>query len=214
MKNRRKIQMFATAALLAVLLDGCIPSLQPLYTPETLVLLDGIVGAWQTQVSQPQNGQSKKPENWTFFKTDEKKYLLIHQDEDGRAAAFEAHVVKLGKYYFMDFYPGSIPDDLASVRNAPGFHDPEVMNDFLKLHLLAAHTFAKVELSGKSLKISMFDPEFLKNLLENQQIRIRHEKTEAGYLLTASSADLQKFVEKYAEEKAAFLSDPVELKLK
>lgn len=155
-----------------------------------------------------------KPEHWTFKQGEEKGYLLIHVDGVGHLAAFDVHVVKLGSHYFMDFYPTNMPDKNNSdlIGNVTGF--PEKMNSFLEIHLLAVHTFAKVELSGKSLKISMFDPDFLKNMLENQQIRIKHEKSEDGYLLTASPTDLQKFAEKYAEVDEAFLDEPLMLKLK
>lgn len=205
MKNRKKIVTIAVVGLLVSLITGCIPSLQPLYTPDKLVILPSLVGIWQ------QTGvQNIEPEVWTFAKGEDKSYVLIHKDSDGLVAAFDVHVVKLGSHYFMDFYPGNLPEDYKQSKVG----DPAVMNEFLKRHLIAVHTFAKVELSGKTLKISMFDPEFLKNLLENQQIRIKHEKTEAGYLLTASSEDLQKFVEKYAEEKSAFLDEPVVLNLK
>ena len=212
MKKHQKLATIAAAFLLTILINGCIPSLQPLYTPDKLVVLNGLVGAWQEDIGQQQGNPTnkKKPENWTFRQGEDKKYLLIHQDQYGLSAAFDVHVVKLGSHFFMDFFPGSLPDDFKNGKVG----DPEVMNNFLKSHLLAVHTFAKVELSGKTLKINMFDPDFLKTLLENQQIRIKHEKTEAGYLLTASSADLQKFVEKYAEEKSAFLDEPVELNLK
>jgi hypothetical protein len=211
MKKHLKLATIAAIGLVILLLNGCIPSLQPLYTPDKLVLLNGVVGAWQEDLGQQQNATNKKkPETWTFRKGEDKKYLLVHQDQDGLVAAFDVHVVKLGTHFFMDFYPGSLPEDFKNGKVG----DPEVMNNFLKSHLLAVHTFAKVELTGKTLKISMFDPEFLRKLLENQQIRIKHEKTEAGYLLTASSADLQKFVEKYAEEKLAFLDEPVVLNLK
>jgi hypothetical protein len=213
MKNHKKLTAIASVGLLAILMNGCIPSLQPLYTADKLVLLNGLAGEWKEAIGT-QNGNSKKPEVWTFRQGEDKNYLLIHQDEDGLVAAFDVHVVKLGSHYFMDFYPGSIPEDMATVRKAPNFRDPESMNNFLKNNLIAVHTFAKVEMSGKTLKINLFDPEFLKNLLERQQIRIKHEKTENGYLLTASSADLQKFVEKYAEEKEAFLDDPIVLNLK
>jgi hypothetical protein len=212
MKKHQKLATIALAGLLALLMNGCIPSLQPLYTPDKLVLLNGLVGAWQEDLSQKQGDvtNKKKPETWTFQKVEDKKYLLIHKDQYGLVAAFDVHVVKLGTHYFMDFFPDSLPENYKNGKVG----DPEVMNEFLKLHLLAVHTFAKVELSGKTLKINMFDPDFLRKLLENQQIRIRHEKTEAGYLLTASSEDLQKFVEKYADEKSAFLDEPVVLNLK
>ena len=59
------------------------------------------------------------------------------------------------------------------------------------------------------MKISMFDPDFVGDLLEHQQIRIKHENTANGFVLTASSEELQKFAEKYADNKEAFLEPTV-----
>jgi hypothetical protein len=173
-------------------------------------MLSGLPGEWQQDLKASRDEKKKKPENWTFRQGEGKSYLLIHEDEDGYFAAFDVHVVKLGSHYFMDFYPGSMPDE----KSGGVLDNPEKLNSFMKLHLLAVHTFAKVEMTGNVLKISMFDPDFLKHLIEGQQIRIKHEKTEGGYVLTASSEDLQKFAEKYATQKEAFLDDPVVLNLK
>lgn len=215
MKKRMKILTVILAGGLAILLNGCIPSIYPIYTADKLVLLSGLSGEWQQGLDQAlQSGNTKKPEHWTFRQGKDKSYLLVHKDEDGHVAAFDVHVVKLGSHYFMDFYPGEMPEEKTSSSIGIMLGNLNQMNNFMELHLLAVHTFAKVELTGNTLKISMFDPDFLSNLLEHQQIRIRHEKTENGYVLTASPTDLQKFAEKYATEKKAFLDEPIELKLK
>ena len=211
----QKFAAIAIAGLLPTLLDSCIPSLHPIYTPDKLVLLNGLPGTWEADKGQTgQDANPKKPEIWTFKQGEDKKYLLIHQDEDGYVAAFDVHVVRLGSHYFMDFYPGEMPRESAPISSGSMLGSLEQMNSFMKYQLLPVHIFAKVELSGQLLKINMFDPEFLEKILERQQIRIKHEKTENGYLLTASPSDLQKFAEKYAEEKEAFLDDPIVLNLK
>ncbi len=210
MKKYKKLTALAFSGILLTFLNGCIPSLQPLYTPDKLVMLSGLPGIWHRE---QQENKAKKAELWTFRPGEGKNYLLIHEDENGRVAAFDVHVVKLGRHYFMDFYPGSLPVDKPNGTIGSILGDTEQMNGFMKQHLIAVHTFAKVEMTGHVMKINMFDPDFLKHLLENQQIRIKHEKTENEYLLTAPPADLQKFVEKYAEEKTAFLDEPIVLKL-
>ena len=205
------------------IVQSCIPSLHPIYTEDKLVVLDQIPGEW---VKQPEgsdggqkfkittnNGESGQPETWDFRKSDGKSYLLVHTDDAGRPAAFDVHIIKLGSHYFMDFYPAGLPkEDKPSV--ATHFDGSVNENLFMAIHLLPVHTFAKLELKPGLLKISMFDPDFLKDLLENRQIRIKHEKTEDGYVLTASPEELQKFAEKYADEKAAYLDEPIELKIK
>ncbi|MBK9017790.1 MAG: hypothetical protein IPM82_29165 [Saprospiraceae bacterium] len=112
MKKSLKFATIALAGLLVILLNGCIPSIYPLYTADKLVMLSGLPGKWQQDKGQvPQNGDTKKPETWTFRQGDDKNYLLVHEDEDGYVAAFDVHVVKLGSHYFMDFYPGDMPDE-------------------------------------------------------------------------------------------------------
>jgi hypothetical protein len=212
-------------AMLAVLtvifiVQSCIPSLHPIYTADKLVVLDQIPGKWVNSPNSDQKfqittdeGALGQPETWDFRKGEGKSYLLVHTDTDGRTAAFDVHIIKLGNHYFMDFYPTGLPEeDKSSVSKY--FDASANENSFMAIHLLPVHTFAKLEVKPETLKISMFDPDFLKNLLENRQIRIKHEKVDNGYVLTASPEELQKFAEKYADEKAAFLDDPIELKIK
>jgi len=66
------------------------------------------------------------------------------------------------------------------------------------------NTFAKVIIEDDQIGLSMFNGDFLEKLLKQNRIRIKHEKVEDSYVLTASSKELQKFVLKYAEDEDAF----------
>ncbi len=208
---KKYFAVFALAALF--FLQGCIPSLHPIYTADKLVEVKELAGVWtekkDANYQVTYKNSEGKPEAWNFNYLGDKAYSLIHEDEQGRKAAFEVHVIKLGKYYFMDFYPSD-----SFEGEPPVVADVHKMNNLQQMHLLPVHTFAKLEATPTELKISMFDPDFLKKLLENQQIRIKHEETESGYVLTATPEELQKFAEKYAEVKEAFLSEPTVLKNK
>lgn len=189
-------------ALIAIIFQSCLPSLHPLYTPDKLIAIKELPGSWMAY----ENGKPNQPtsETWNFKKGDDLSYHLIHTDKQGRKAAFKIHTVQLGKHYFMDFFPMNLKDEDAQATIE--------LNSMEEWHFIPVHTFAKLEITTQGLQIHLFDPDFLENLLKNQQIRIKHEVSETGYLLTASSQELQKFVEKYADEKAAFLTDPVILK--
>lgn len=217
MKKSLKFAIVALAGLLAFALGGCIPSLHPIYTADKLVEIKSLPGIWKKAEDSGNDGNYKvsfkntdgQPETWDFRHKEGKSYRLVHEDSDGLKAAFEVHIIRLGAYYFMDFYPTELDKE----------SDPDVamvykMNSMEANHLLPVHTFAKLEVSATELRISMFDPDFLKNLLERQQIRIKHEKTDSGYVLTASPEDLQKFALKYANNKEAFLDEPVVLQNK
>lgn len=184
------------------ILQGCIPSLYPIYTADKLVEIKALTGTWA--VSNDNKAAGKQTETWQFKKAGGKSYHLVHRDEQGYQAAFEVHVIKLGNHFFMDFFPMNLKE--------AGIEIVDQMNSMQSYHLLPVHTFAKLEVNEGALSVKMFDPDFLKDLLERQQIRIKHEEPETGYILTASPEELQKFAQKYAEVKQAFLSDPVILK--
>lgn len=215
-----KSKMITLAVLIVIFfLQSCIPSLHPIYTADKLVMLDQLPGKWVNDADDDElkisvsGGISGQPETWDFRQGENNNYLLIHSDEKGASAAFDVHIIKLGKHYFMDFFPEDLPCD--EVDHGTGKHGLlEKENSFLAYHLLPVHTFAKIELQPGHLKISMFDPDFLKKILESGQYHIKHEKVDASYVLTASPEELQKFAEKYADEKAAFLDGPIELKIK
>lgn len=203
---KKKLALLALAAFFII--QGCIPSLHPIYTADKLVEVHELSGLWTAENDGNYEVTYKNTEGqaeaWQFNYQGDKSYQLVHTDNKGRKAAFEVHVIKLGKYYFMDFYPSDSYEE-----TSPVVADVYKMNDMQEIHLLPVHTFARMEITPTELKISMFDPDFLKKLLENRQIRIKHEETESGFVLTASPEELQKFAEKYADEKAAFLEPTV-----
>ncbi len=192
------------------LLESCIPSLHPIYTEDKLVVVKELPGTW----NDLQTDGEAKTETWQFRSGEGKNYLLVHTDKQGISAAFDVHVVKLGSHFFLDFFPTDLPQDEKGNSIGGIVKSLEKVNEMQSWHLLPVHTFARLEVSQNELKINMFDPEFLANLLKNKQIRIKHEKTEDGYVLTASPEELQKFAEKYATEKEAYLDNAIVLKRK
>lgn len=229
----QKLAAIALTGILLVMANGCIPSLHPIYTQEKLVAVKELPGTWADAANDFTFNQQRdvmgekkdvkvtihqqEKEIWRFKANGDKRYQLVHIDNNGNAAAFDIHVVKLGKDLFMDFYPTSMPSE-DELKQEEGFgsllKDLEKVNSLKAFHIYPVHNFAKLEIEQKQLKITMFNPDFLKKLLENQQIRIKHEKTEEGFILTASPQELQKFAEKYAHVKEAFLDEPIVLNRK
>lgn len=185
--------------LLAIIfcIQSCLPSLHPLYTEKDLIFVEDLLGTWGQEDEPHEAGNklelsSSDGEIWRFEKAGEKEYTLIQVDDQGAEGKFEVRILKLGKYHFMDFMPLN-----ASKK--------EKVNEFWSYHYVPVHTFAKIELTEEHLIIQMFNPEFLQELLENKKIRIKNEKVGEGYLLTAGTEELQKFVMKYAEEEKAYI---------
>jgi hypothetical protein len=178
---------------LCILLTQCVPSIHPLYTEKDLVLDDRLVGKWW-------EGKDAD-DRWNFTKLPDKEkgYLLELTQKDGKQFVFEAHLVKLGEEYYLDFLPHSSSQELSSQSVKSYF--PE---DFYTIHFIPAHTFAKVLINNNSVEIRLFDSEWIDKLIREGKIRIKHESVGELQILTASTAELQKFILKYGQDESAF----------
>jgi len=175
MRRRQILLVFGMALLVA----GCVvPSLHPLFTEKDLVFDPALVGTW---------AEEDQEETWIFLKSGDKAYDLIHTAQ-GLPVKYQAHLGRLGEFRFLDVYP----------------REPEVKNDFYKLHLIPVHTFWRIWMEGDLLRIAMLDPDWLKNMIAQKKVKIAHERLENRILLTASTQKLQKFVLQYAEDVKAF----------
>ena len=73
------------------------------------------------------------------------------------------------------------------------------VNSLYSLHLIDTHSLVKLEiLSSDRMNIKWLDEDKLKNLINDKKIKIKHEKAgiDEDILLTASSGELVKFIEK------------------
>lgn len=169
-------KIFATFAI-ALLIASCVQSLHPLYTDKELVFEPRLVGTWKGEGGNL----------WIFLKSGDKAYELIYT-EKGSPAKFSAHLVKLGKFLFLDLFPQS----------------PELKNDLQQAHLLNVHTFSRLWLEDDTLRLAMLEQDWLKKMITQKKIQIKHERLGDGIVLTASTKDLQKLALNYANNSDAF----------
>jgi hypothetical protein len=119
---------------------------------------------------------------------DDKSYELIYTQK-GEPGKFEAHLVRLGEFLFLDIYP----------------QEPEInANDFYQIHLIPAHTFLRVWIEVDILRLAMLDSDWLEDMIAQKKVDIAHETLDDLLLLTASTKALQEFMLKYAEDSKAF----------
>ena len=114
-----------------------------------------------------------------------------------QTVSFEAGILKIGDHYFIDLYPYYKyyeGDD----------HDEEY---YLFRNFIPTHSFLKFELENGELVLYMFSYDRLKELFEQNRIRIRHQQFDDYIVITASTDELQKFIRKYADDEKAF-EDP------
>jgi len=171
---------------LAALMTGCVPSLHPLYTEKDVVFDPALVGTWEEK-----DGKN----TWTFQKSGDKGYELV-STEGGEPGRFEAHLVQLGKYSFLDTYPEEM--------------GPQ--NDMHKVHLIRAHFIWRIWREGDLLRIATLDNDWLKKLITEKKVQIPHEELGKDYLvLTAKTQQIQKLVLQFADDPKAF-PDPGEFR--
>ena len=217
MKSLKHFSAFALCSI--ILLSGCfLKSVHPLVTSKDAVILDGLEGVWEnkdqrwTFMKDPSsiptmdiNGPNFMGEisfetdsNTTIF-SDNKIYLVMLEDLQGAKAdttLFVGYVGKFNNHYFLDLSllgAGLENDDL---RNA---------------HLFPVHSFSRISLNEWDLNIQFFKDTWIKDLILNNRVRIKHERipaqlddTEEDILITASTEELQTFVSKYSSDERAF----------
>jgi hypothetical protein len=72
------------------------------------------------------------------------------------------------------------------------------------------NTFSKINVTNEDLSIEFFKSSWIKEQIQNNRIRIKHEAVNDAIfesteiLITASTRELQQFVEKYGTEEKAF----------
>lgn len=184
-----------------IFIAGCIPSIYPLYTDETLTFEEKLLGEWteEEDYSISEETGEKIYSTWNFKKAKRGNYYdLIRLTKDGERSEYEVNLVKLGKQYYFDFYPADQQKALSD------------LDEFLFLHLFPVHTFAKAELEEEKVVFYMFDADWMAKLIGQRKIRIRHEEVDDMILLSASTEELQKFVLKYGGDPKAYI-DPVTL---
>jgi hypothetical protein len=155
---------------LLVLAAGCVPSLQPLYTPDTITFDPALLGTW---------GQANKEDSWEFTKVGADHYKLIHTDKEKHSAEFAAYLVKVKDQRFLDVYPEDSDAKL---------------NQLFAMHLVPAHTFLWVPKLGATLELTMMNPDAVKKLLADKPTAVKHEKIKDSLLLTAAPKELQAFL--------------------
>lgn len=182
-------------------LTGCLSTLHPLFTKKDLVFDPRLVGRWKAgddndtvvfERGTPANFD-QLPE--ALRKLSHKGYLVTVGDENN-VAKYYAFLTSLGQQRYIDYYP---------CENA---HQARY-DDFYKQHLVKMHSFHRIRFNDdQSFETSQFDEEFLKQLIDKKQIRIKYEvRYDGKYVITAPTEELQQYVLKYGDVPAAYYKD-------
>ena len=188
-----RLKFAATVALAAALfLTGCVvTSVYPFYHAKDVVFDPALIGVW-TDASKNEPGADA----WTFEQVDDRTYKLTIADGADKKTEFDARLFKLKGQHFLDCLPRERAEG-----NAP------------------VHYLMRLDALSPKLEFRLLDYDWLAKLLEKNPRAIRHivvpKKAGDGdggeLILTADTAELQKFLRKHLKTPDAW-GEPVAMK--
>ena len=196
--NTMKTKLIILIALIAITTSSClVKSLHPFYTEKDVIYKPELLGNWQGKDSSTWEISQHKGFAG-IFKPEQNgnAYDIKFTDKNG-TSKFLAHLFTVNNQLYLDFY---LPDMQGQ--------------DLAVMHMIPAHTLARVELANKQITINWYNEEWLIKLFNENRIRIAHERIPYDLdeknpdnfqvILTAPTAELQKFIDKYGNDPAAF----------
>jgi len=198
----KKIILVSSLFFIIILLGSCLTTLHPIFTEKDLVSDARLYGKWSKedgstasyQVAHTSDVKNLSP---SIQRNASKVYMLEERDAKGKLQSKQyAFMVKLGKYYYMDFYPA-------------GLKEADNVERFFAAHYIPMHSIYRINFKNdSSFDIQQLDAGYLENLIKNKKIRISHEVTEDGnYVITAPTEELQKYIIKYSDTPEAYSKD-------
>jgi hypothetical protein len=228
----RNVKMLVPLVLV-LLATGCGPVdwLNPCYKEENLVLDPSLGGAW----SDPDGTSTLR-----FRATGGKGYELVYTEiKDDNAepeqSKFEAHLVRLGEYLFLDLVPEArqIRPDSYTLPLAPSADGTSFQPRWVKVgdglyaslvrgqqvseasqgggscevRLAQAHWVFRVWMDGSRLRLADLSEDWFRQAVDGGKVHIGFDRIDDTLVLTASTEELQAFLLEFAEDNLAFSED-------
>jgi hypothetical protein len=157
-------------------------SLSPFYSKLDLQTDLRLAGTW----TDPEGDVS-----FTFEAGKEKEYTLIVKEKEGgqeTSGEFEAHLLRLGGSWFIDFFP----------KNNSG------EDEFHRVHFFRGHSIARVELGQDSMQMAFLSASWLRARIGEKSIDTPYVKADESLLLTGTTEEVQELANLYANDEKAF----------
>lgn len=198
----KKITLTTAFALLLIFLSSCLTTLHPIFTEKDLVFKPELLGKWKTK----KNGESTGSIEITALRDDHsielpgnisalknKGYLITDLSSEQHIA----FLAQIGKHLYFDYYPVLTEEEMKG-------------DEFYFSHFTKMHTPYRVEIKNGEFELSQLESGYLKKLIEEKKIRIRHEvKSDGELLITASTEELQQYILKYGDDPGALMDKTI-----
>ena len=219
-----KLRKLLVASGILLFISGCsnfcmICSLNPFYLDKNVVLAPEIEGNWSAhQVLNKSDSKDKNISHWddidtlsvwrinrfiseekiktkrgvdsTIYKPQNHYVVkLTSNNPDSAQYQFSLVLFRINDILYGDFSPREIP----AIQNSR----------MAKENYFTVHTLARITIRNKQLKVSWLGADYMKGMIEEKRVRIKYRYVpDAGrLLLTASSEELTRMIERYADEK-------------
>jgi hypothetical protein len=198
---------------------SCITSLHPIATYDKVFTDQRLVGTWTDQKQEFEIQDFSRTELSREFEKEmaaikarnvplseeQKIYLALFNlayksyHVSYRKGGIEYHLLASFIKLSDDLYMNLTPLDMRSIENGNEFN--------LETGFKDCSTFARIEIKNNNTLIIRFpDAEWIQERILSGHARIQHEKNDlfGTFLITASSRELQQFLEKYGDDERLY----------
>lgn len=180
MKNLGVTALHALVVLLAVGVGGCgVGSVAPLVSDADVRFDPALVGGWR---------DSSDEESVVVTASGPDRYSVVYTDSDGKVGRFQGALGRVGSLRILDLEPEELPVQAS---------------DVYKSLLLPLHGAVFVESVDPQLRFRILDADSLKAYLQREPRAVAHVLRDEAVILTAETADLQRFLVAYVGRKGA-----------
>ncbi|MEP7371847.1 MAG: hypothetical protein ABI675_00575 [Chitinophagaceae bacterium] len=199
----KKIILIAAFFLGVLFLESCLTTLHPIFTEKDLVFDPRLTGNWKkikdSSIATYRQATAKDLQTLSPVLQHNANKIYILEEEDAKnktRSTYYAFLVKLGKYYYLDYYPSGLKENQSA-------------DEFFAAHYIPMHSIYRVKFNGNlSFDLQQLDGGYLEKLIRNKKIRLRHEVTDDGnYVITAPTEELQQYLIKYSDVPEAYSKD-------
>jgi len=199
----KKIILISGLLLGLMLLSGCLSTLHPIFTEKDLVFDPRLAGSWKkakdgSTVRYRMASQNDVAGLSSSLQRNANKIFILEESDTGgnSKGSSLAFLVRIGKYYYMDYYP------VEPKHNG-------IADEFFAAHYIPMHSIYRVKFTNEQkFERQQLDAGYLEKLIRNKQVRLEHEETDDGsFLITAPTAELQQYLIKYSDVPEAYNND-------
>jgi hypothetical protein len=192
-------------------MSGCdFTTLYPIFTEKDIRFNEQLLGFWKISNREKNDEYLEieriSPSSLTSFpeslqKISSQGYLITRRDKKlniiSRHVAFLAAI---GGYKYLDNYP-------LETEEEKGYFN------FYKNHYVKMHSLYRIDMTNNGqFELREFDSDFIENLINTKQIRIRHSTQPLLtnlYIITSPTTELQSYLIKYAGNPKAYAKESI-----